>query len=43
MKLLKKLICLALALTMLLTACAFAESDEDNFFTPNLAAATAVL
>ena len=37
MKLLKKLICLALALTMLLTACAFAESDEDNFFTPNLA------
>ena len=37
MKMLKKMTCLALALIMLLTACAFAESNEDNFFTPNLA------
>lgn len=32
MKMLKKLICLALALTMLLTACAFAEDDETLCF-----------
>ena len=36
MKLLKKLICLALALTMLLTACAFAEDDEIYPFDPEV-------
>lgn len=32
MKLLKKMTCLALALTMLLTACAFAEEDTNTYF-----------
>ena len=36
MKMLKKLICLALALTMLLTACAFAEDDEIYPFDPEV-------
>ena len=32
MKMLKKMTCLALALTMLLTACAFAEDDSSTYF-----------
>ena len=32
MKLLKKMTCLVLALTMLLTACAFAEEDTNTYF-----------
>lgn len=40
MKMLKKLICLALALTMLLTACAFAEDDEIYPFDPEVANAS---
>ena len=40
MKMLKKLICLALALIMLLTACAFAEDDEIYPFDPEVANAS---
>ena len=36
MEMLKKIICLALALTMLLTACAFAEDDEIYPFDPEV-------